>query len=273
MRVIHCNHRVLYGSWRVFWAVYHVTWVLLSWVLEPWALYTSSARAKWFVYLTNWMYLLLTIETVLEAVNFFCVHVLRDDIVKGKQCFMPWYLKLQWVLYNVVTTGSLMVTAWYWGAVYKGSKEVGAVSVAFHAVNSVYVLLNLFITATPTRLLHFVHPVLFGMAYTLFSLVYQLSGGTNIRGEPFVYSVLDWSKPGRTLFLSSCSNFFAIPVMHLFVFLLHVLFTRFFCPGGWRKRGGGVGSGLGGTGVTCVDLGERGTESSSVQGEPLVSEE
>ena len=36
---------------------------------------------------------------------------------------MPWYLKLQWLLYNVVTTGSLMVTAWYWAVLYK-SKDL-----------------------------------------------------------------------------------------------------------------------------------------------------
>ena len=36
---------------------------------------------------------------------------------------MPWYLKLQWLLYNIVTTGSLMVTAWYWAVLYK-SKDL-----------------------------------------------------------------------------------------------------------------------------------------------------
>ena len=82
-----CDSRTLYGCWRVFWAAYHVTWVLLSWVMEPWAAYSSSDRVKWFIYLTNWTYLLLTLETVLEAVNFCCVHALREDIVEGELQF------------------------------------------------------------------------------------------------------------------------------------------------------------------------------------------
>ena len=61
-----------------------MTWVLLSWVVEPWAAYYSWERVKWFIYLTNWTYLLLALETVLEAINFFCVHTLRKDIVTGE---------------------------------------------------------------------------------------------------------------------------------------------------------------------------------------------
>lgn len=78
------NVKALYACWRVFWAVYHMTWVLLSWVLEPWVAYPAIDRLKWFVYLTNWMYLLLALETVIEAINFLYVHLLRYDIVKGE---------------------------------------------------------------------------------------------------------------------------------------------------------------------------------------------
>ena len=68
----------------MFWAAYHVIWVLLSWVVEPWVAYSSTERVKWFIYLTNWTYLLLTLETVLEAVNFLWVHAVREDIVTGE---------------------------------------------------------------------------------------------------------------------------------------------------------------------------------------------
>lgn len=79
-----CNHHCFYGFWRLFWALCHATWVLLSWVTDSWAQHSSTERLKWFIYLTNWTYLLLTLETVLEAINFFCVHMLREDILKGK---------------------------------------------------------------------------------------------------------------------------------------------------------------------------------------------
>ncbi|KAL8577374.1 hypothetical protein ACOMHN_038278 [Nucella lapillus] len=278
--------RVLYGCWRVFWALFHLTWVLLSWVLEPWGSYRLEERVKWFIYLTNWTYLLLALETSLEAVNFVYVHALRKDIVQGThKVAMPWYLKLQWTMYNVVTTGSLMVTAWYWTILYKGDKEVGAVSVAFHGLNSFYVLANLLLTTSPTRLLHALHPMLWGVAYTAFTALYQLSGGTSLKGDPYIYTVTDWARPAKTLLTSSLSNFLAVPVMHLAVFLF-----RWGVERGWRywrgtvgrrrrRMGGGGGGGgggfvgrNGGGGVACIDLGETTADSSSVQGEPLVDE-
>lgn len=226
------SSRTVYGLWRVFWAVYHVTWVLLSWVLEPWSACSSAERVKWFVYLTNWTYLLLTLETVVEAVNFFVVHVLRDDIVKGKDGVrMPWYLRLQWLMYNITTTGSLMVTGWYWTFLYKSEKELGAVRFALHALNSVYVVVNLAVTATPTRVLHAVYAVLFGVVYTLFSVAYQLAGGTNVDGEPYIYRVTDWRRPWKSLLLSSLSNFLAIPLVHLAVFILRLALGRL-----WTRR-------------------------------------
>ena len=144
-------------------------------------------------------------------------------------------------------------------------REIGAVRLSFHAGNSIYVLLNLLLTATPTRLLHAIHPVLFGVAYTLFSALYQLAGGTNVHGEEYIYRLTDWGRPWKVLLLSSLSNFLAIPLMHLLVFLLHRLVGRL-----WKCRGGRGGVGRGRGAVTCMDLGERRTESSSMQGEPLV---
>ena len=142
--------------------------------------------------------------------------------------------------------------------------------VSFHAVNSIYVLLNLLITATPTRLLHAIHPVVFGVAYTLFSALYQVCGGSNVQGEAYIYGVTDWGRPWRTLLLSSLSNFLAIPLVHLLVFLLRRLVGRLWACG---RGGTGGGRGRGRGAVTCVDLGERGTESSSMQAELLVDGE
>lgn len=153
-----------------------------------------------------------------------------------------------------------------------GDKAVGPVNFSLHAMNSIYVVLNLVLTATPSRLLHFIYPVLFGVVYTAFSVVYHLADGTNVRGQPYIYSVLDWSRPGRTLLMSSISNFLAIPVVHLLLFLLHVLAERL----GTCRRARGEEPGEGGrpaSGTTCLDLDEPGMESSSVQGELLEEDE
>ena len=45
-------------------------------------------------------------------------------------------------------------------------------------------------------MLHFYHPIIYGVVYVIFSVVYQKSGGAPI------YSQLDWDKPGDTLLLN-----------------------------------------------------------------------
>lgn len=42
----------------------------------------------------------------------------------------------------------------------------------------IYILLDVAVSATPRRLLHAYHPMLFIIVYTLFNLTYYLCGGT-----------------------------------------------------------------------------------------------
>ena len=57
--------------------------------------------------------------------------------------------------------------------------------------NSLYVLVDLLITAIPVRILHFTHAILFSTTYVLFSFGCWLAGGTGHRGESFIFMVLD----------------------------------------------------------------------------------
>ncbi|GFR58370.1 protein rolling stone [Elysia marginata] len=66
-----------YLLWRVFWAVYHSAWLVAGPVLAAKeAVYTQNegdgdsaaeAAGKWFIYLSHWVYLVLTVECVTEA--------------------------------------------------------------------------------------------------------------------------------------------------------------------------------------------------------------
>lgn len=58
-----------------------------------------------------------------------------------------------------------------------------------HGLNGVFVLVDLWVTAIPIRILHFYIPTLFGVAYILFSVMYDFSGGSNALGSPYIYSV------------------------------------------------------------------------------------
>lgn len=63
----------------------------------------------------------------------------------------------------------------------------------YHAFNTVYVLLNLCVSAKPIRILHVVYPLLVGVTYMIFSAIYELVGHMGP-----IYPILDWTKPWRT---------------------------------------------------------------------------
>lgn len=52
-------------------------------------------------------------------------------------------------------------------------------NVIVHVINSVLMLLDIWIVAHPVRLLHFYMPVTFGICYVFFSIIYFAAGGTN----------------------------------------------------------------------------------------------
>merc|ERR1711976_659292 len=45
----------------------------------------------------------------------------------------------------------------------------------------------------PVRLLHFWHSIAMALVYLIFSVIYDLAGGTNGLDKPYIYSLLDWS--------------------------------------------------------------------------------
>lgn len=128
---------------------------------------------------------------------------------------MPWYLKLDWMLFELSSTIAVIITVAFYGLL---SPSKAPTSIAKHGLNSVYVLLNIFVCAKPIRILHFIYPFIFGILYGLFSLIYQVAGG-----GAAIYPVLDWHKPEKTMLYVFMLLFVGILVMHTVLFALHKL--------------------------------------------------
>ncbi|XP_005089277.1 protein rolling stone [Aplysia californica] len=218
-----CKCPTFYLVWRIFWAIYHSSWLIAN-------LVNASQRgggegvSKWFIYLSNWMYLVLTLHSLLDAVLVFRANCAKR-VALSRDSRLPWYLQLSWLLYNLMVTGGIMICLWYWSMVHRG-REITAIRFNTHAVAALYVLLNIIVTKHPMRLLHFVYPVTFGLLYTGFSVIYYAAGGTTYSGKTRIYSVLDWNKPGRTMAISSLSNFIFIPIVHVSLWALSLLLQR-----------------------------------------------
>lgn len=209
-------------AWRTFCAIYHCVWLVVNIVQ-----YASSGGllgvSKWFIYLSNWMYLLLTLHACLELT--LVVMATLGKPLQTKNNHLAWLVKVTWVLQYVTSVGGVMVCLWYW-AVLHGGREVTARSLNTHGIAALYIVLNIAVCRSPMRLGHVYLPVLFGVLYTAFTAVYFLCGGTDYWGEDRIYEVLDWDRPWKTLAVTSLSNFLFIPVVHVTLWAWHFLLLK-----------------------------------------------
>jgi len=106
--------------------------------------------------------------------------------------------------FTSVTVNS-SVSAWDYSSVYT------------HLLNSVYTLAALVFSAKPVRLVHVYQPVVYGVIYVIFSVLYHAAGGDAI------YPVLDWNKPESAVMTALLIPLIGIPIMHLAIFALYTL--------------------------------------------------
>lgn len=60
--------RYVYLAWRLFWALYHTIWIILTGVFTNQYATTEANRVKWFIYLTNWAYFVLTLASIVQLI-------------------------------------------------------------------------------------------------------------------------------------------------------------------------------------------------------------
>ena len=71
-----------------------------------------------------------------------------------------------------------------------------------HTMNSVYVVVDIFISGTPFRILHLLYTVGLGSVYAMFNAIYFLNDGTILEGRHYAYNLVDWSKPAEAIVTS-----------------------------------------------------------------------
>ncbi|CAH0695396.1 unnamed protein product [Spodoptera exigua] len=192
------------------------TCVVLASIAVPLTL-NSLHFGHWFIYLTHWGFLLIVLTTGFgTAVSAYAFYKKPIDATFG----LPWYVKTYWILYNITIPVSFLITVFYWGILKTSANTVNFASnpvldIMLHGVNSVVMLVELVCSAHPSRLMHVMQPLYFAGAYMLFSVTYFLAGGLDPWGNPFIYPVVDWSKPEQTMVV--------ITLTALFLALMHVL--------------------------------------------------
>ena len=103
--------------------------------------------------------------------------------------------------------------------VLSAGDPVDPVNFTVHAFNSIYILIDFFITAMPIRLLHFWHGILYGLLYVVFSIIYLGAGGTDKDGNNYIYGILDFfGKPATAFTVAALSVFVLAPLLWLLIY-------------------------------------------------------
>ena len=238
---------------RIFMSMFCVTIMIVS--------IAHGADSTWLIYLTNWSYILLTTtmigltlisishvrkkkyesETNRQREEYVMTNtstadaqvrvVQRADIeidlhLEGDRNMsaapsLVWYEKIVWLLWIVASNAAFIVTIEYWSIVFRPPTSFMDISV--HALNSVFILTELFTGKIPVRILHWIYVMIFSAAYTLFTVIYWAAGGVNGRGDPFIYEILnyEYGKPGVIAAVLIGTIFFLSPLVQFILYGLH----------------------------------------------------
>lgn len=96
-------------------------------------------------------------------------------------------------------------------------------------MNTVYVAANVIVCAKPMRIPHVLHPLLYGLVYLIFSLIYQKS--TDI----VVYTQLDWDNMPQTAFFMLGVLLLILPFLY-FMCLTVTRLRQLLCKKLCRKK-------------------------------------
>ncbi|XP_072163767.1 protein rolling stone-like [Diadema setosum] len=152
--------------------------------------------AKFLIYLTDWTYIVATCYTCFAFFN-----VVVDFLKSRKSAAIEDTLRyqIQWCLFNITATPSLIVTVVYWLALYPFMDEKLPVflDVSFHLLPAIVCLVEVFVTLIVVRFVHVVYPLSYLLVYLIFAVIYWAAGGTDPLGNPFIYPIIDFGNyPG-----------------------------------------------------------------------------
>ena len=92
---------------------------------------------------------------------------------------LRWFHKLNWVLFSVRATTAIQVTGLFWTVLAPSrtaAENLNPITFHLHGTNSILFLVEIFMVAFPTRLLHFVYPITFSFTYAVFSVILHFTG-------------------------------------------------------------------------------------------------
>lgn len=225
-------------------ALFFIAW------LVPVGIDDANGGPKFFIYLTNWAFLLFNLYLLVSATAVtlqFVVHhsydkenLSRSDLCErhnnlhGKHRVIRvlfgadythevvWYQKVQWLLITIGLENAVTIPILYWAVVYTSDDKLNGENLNVHLVNGIVALFDVWFSGIIIRLLHIVYLVIFGAMYVIFSGIYYAADGTNAKHEPYIYSAIDYGDNlGEALLYIFLIVLLFLPVLHIVIFAMY----------------------------------------------------
>ena len=139
---------------------------------------------------------------------------------------LPVISKVSWILSDIVSVFAIIVTTIYWFAIYPSVQtdmDQTPLSIYMdlnvHALNSLFLFVEIVLSARPVRILHIIYPMIYGLIYVMFALIYWLQDKQN----HVIYNVLDFNHPGVVLLTVLGLALIVIPLLQLLHFGIYRL--------------------------------------------------
>ena len=156
-----------------------------------------------------------------------------DDVVEqpkglcgAKSNGIKWYHMVQWLLFTIGIEMEILVMLLYWPYALRthGQNLWRSININAHLVNGLVAVVDIFVSGVPIQLFHFIYLQIFATTYVTFSGVYFAVNGTNIHGEHYIYSNLDYEdNPGVSSAIVVVGVLVFIPIYHCILYLMYVV--------------------------------------------------
>ncbi|XP_064553842.1 protein rolling stone [Drosophila montana] len=158
-------------------------------------------KGYWFIYLTNWGFLLCSLTSITGAILVSIYHINPERMMR-RTCLVKCYWALYWI--NLIVAHIISIL--YWSLIYPSDRthdnpmRLSTLdNIWTHALPPLFFTVDHMVVAHPARIMHFIYPLGFSIGYVAFSWVFYLLGCRDPRGHAYIYPMLDYRKPGRAI--------------------------------------------------------------------------
>uniref|UniRef100_A0A914X0F0 Protein rolling stone-like n=1 Tax=Plectus sambesii TaxID=2011161 RepID=A0A914X0F0_9BILA len=205
--------RMIFAVYRVLAALYFAAWLVMA------VVWKKPPRVYFLIYLTYWTLIIFTFYLLLSALIAIFLYL------KDKWADRTWMRRLlaaNWALYYICADTNLFIVASFWLLEYQSNTQTRlSQDLNVHALNGVFFIINLALSAQPHYLAHAWVPVCYATIYGTFMVTWWALGGRSESDKRYVYETANFDeRPVQAAITVIVLIFVVVPLLHSVVWAL-----------------------------------------------------